>query len=213
MDDVETVVAGVALVVAAALLVAPSVLRRWHAVPRPRADLPTGPVRRGPEGWSVTVELALLWVDGGGDLRYRVRSARAPVCAAPDQVALDLADLPPDARGAVVHATSWRYEDAGHVVLTYAAVPSSPRAGDAVLVGVGVVSSTDPVRPRPPGLHQHHVVAHAARHLAYLAVHDPTVGRAAQAAPACWAALAEAVRAMPAGGHEDGHELARRWLA
>ena len=150
-------------------------------------------------GWSVGVEVALLAVDDRGRLGYRVVAGSAAPAAAPDQVALELAALPPDAAGVVVHATSWRYEDAGHLVLTYAAMPCDPRPGDTPLVGVGVLSSDDPLLPAPAGLHEHHVVAHAARHLGYLARHDRTVRACAAAAPRPWQALQQAVRDMPVG--------------
>lgn len=138
---------------------------------RPRRLVPRQPA----VGRTVTVEVALIPVDERRRLGYRLRRATAARSAAPHQVALELAELPPRTDGVVVHATNWRYEDAGHLVLTYAAMPRDRQQADASLLGVGVLSPTAPLHPTPTGLHEHHVVAHAARHLAYLAQHDQTV--------------------------------------
>lgn len=119
--------------------------------------------------------------------------------------------LQPGSPGAVVHATSWRFEDAGHLVLTYAALPCPVDGAGDVLRNTGILCSPDPLRPSPAGLHQHHVVAHAARHLAYLAEHDPTVRAAAADSPCAWSALSRTVRDMPPTDHLDAHALAWHW--
>ena len=225
MDGVQALGALVAALAAVLLVVGLAAVARLRGRPLPGQPAQPSPAARSsrvrplvprvraPGGWTVHVEVALLVVDEQGRLRYRTRRAAATTAAAPDQVALELAELPRDAPGGVVRATSWRYEDAGHLVLTYAAMPCEPGREDLDLAGVGVLCSDDPLRPAPAGLHEHHVVAHAARHLDYLAQHDQTVRDAARRAPAAWAALHGAVHDMPVTEHLDGHELARRWLA
>ncbi|MGD9529963.1 hypothetical protein [Pseudonocardia sp.] len=104
----------------------------------------------------------------------------------------------------VCHSTSWRHE-AGTVVLTYAALPD-PRPGlpAATLDAPAVLCSEDPLRPAPAGLHGHHVVAHAVRHLAYLAAHDPVVARAAAAdRTGVWRAVLHGAAGMPVGTHVE----------
>lgn len=216
MNEVLTVGALVASLTALGLLAALLIGKRLAAsLPTSTSAAPgRKPLRYAPTGrhcWSVTVEVARLGVDDHGRIAYTVASALVPTSAAPDQLALELSRLQPDSPGAVVHATSWRFEDAGHLVLTYGALPCPLDHDDNVLHGTGILCSTDPLRPAPAGLHQHHVVAHAARHLAYLAEHDPTVSNAAGAAPDAWSALCRTVQAMPPTDHLDAHALVRRW--
>jgi transposase InsO family protein len=102
-----------------------------------------------------------------------------PIGADPDAAALAVSgldrDQPPP--GAVSHATSWRAAPGGELVLTYTALPD-PASDQAVpLTAPSIICSNDPLRPVPDGLHAHHVAAHGARHLAYLARTDPAVGR------------------------------------
>jgi hypothetical protein len=79
-----------------------------------------------------------------------------------------------------------------------------------VLVDPVIVTSGDPLRPRPDGLHDHHVVAHAVWHLAVLAQRDPVVGAvAADAAHGpLFAALAGAAGVMPTATFAQAHPAA-----
>jgi hypothetical protein len=94
----------------------------------------------------------------------------------------------------VLHSTSWRWEPPGVVVLTYVAVVEDLGPDLDVLVNPLVVTSGHPLRPRPDGLHEHHVVTHAVRNLAFLAARDqswppwPPTGNTATNSPP-WAAL------------------------
>lgn len=216
MNGAQTAGAVVGAGAAGLLLAGLLLLVRVPLLPHPRDTSRrqrSAPRRGGRSGWDVTVEVARLGLAAGGALAYRVVSAPVGTSAAPDQVALDLAGLAEAGPGAVVHATSWRYEDAGHLVLTYAAVPCALDSASPVLTGTGVLCSPDPLRPTPPGLHEHHVVAHAARHLAYLAERDPVVREAVGLDAAPWQALLRTVRDMPDTEHLDTHALARRWSA
>ena len=78
---------------------------------------------------------------------------------------------------AIVHSTSWRYENDGTVVLTYVAfgeriTPKAETWGDvrtvakAQLPDLGV---TDPDHPRPKSIEHADVLSHGLRHLALLA--------------------------------------------
>jgi hypothetical protein len=74
----------------------------------------------------------------------------------------------------VLHSTSWRHDPAQGVVLTYAALPDPrPDLPAAALHAPSVVCSGDALRPTPDILHDHHIAAHAVRHLSYLVDHDP----------------------------------------
>lgn len=66
--------------------------------------------------------------------------------------------------------------------------------------------SGDPLRPTPPGLHSHHVAAHAVRHLAYLADTDPAIAALATAHPdPCWAIVRATGATTPAATHTTAH--------
>ena len=164
--------------------------------------------------WRVDLEVVLLSARPDGLLGYRVVTGRLPRGASPDLLARRLAGLddgpPPD--GAVSHATSWRWTSGGRLVLTWTAVPDRCPQAAAPLTGPSIVCSADPLLPTPDGLHLHHVAAHGARHLAYLAGNDPTVGRAAAAAPALWDAVRAAASA-PVDEHDRAHALATGWPA
>jgi hypothetical protein len=85
-------------------------------------------------------------------------------------------------------------------------------------LGFRVLSAALPAGAHPDetalalaGFHTHHVAAHGARHLAYLAETDPSVVAASAAAPELWSALAAAVDRLPVAEHERAHALARQW--
>lgn len=95
-------------------------------------------------------------------------------------------------------------------MLTYTVVPDPEPAAGTPLREPSIVCSGDPLRPSPPVLHAHHVAAHGARHLVFLADTDPTVRRAARQAPGLWAALRAAVHSLPVAEHGPAHALARQ---
>ena len=163
-----------------------------------------------PAGWDVTVEVVLLSaVDDG--LGYGIVPAPLPRGGDPDAVALAASGLDRAGRpGAVSHATSWRTGRDGRLVLTYAALPDPSPQRAVPLDAPSIVSSPDPLRPTPPGLHAHHVAAHGARHLAFLAGTDPFVAQCAAQDPDLWDRVRRVARA-PVGEHGRAHALARRW--
>lgn len=120
------------------------------------------------------VEVIGLALTAAGQLGWSLTEQAAAPGEDPDRVARRLAG-----RSALVHSTSWRWDPPGVVVLTYAAVALEPVGQADVLVDPVIVTSGDPLRPRPDGLHDHHVVAHAVWHLAVLATRDPVVAAVA----------------------------------
>jgi hypothetical protein len=78
---------------------------------------------------------------------------------------------------AIVHSTSWRYEEGGTVVLTYLAYgenvnPSVLGRKDTQAIKANElpgIGTTDPDKPRPASLAYEDVLAHGLRHLALLA--------------------------------------------
>ena len=155
----------------------------------------------------VIVEVVVLRVDPHGQLAYRVAQQQLGD-RAPDGVALDTASVThhPAQVGTVSHSTSWRY-DSGCVVLTYAVVPDpQPHLPVEPLPRVGVICSPDPLHPSPAGLHDHHIAAHAVRHLAYLWATDPTVARAAATRPQIWQALNEYATSTTVGDPHHSHQ-------
>lgn len=154
---------------------------------------------------AVLVEVLLLRADQGA-LLYRVVRAPLPAGATPDEAAREHAGGDVD----VLHSTSWRHQD-GRIVLTYAALPDPrPDRPATALWQPAIMSSGDPRVPTPPGLHLHHVAAHAVRHLAELAGRDPAVVTAAgdSADQDLWAAVAAAAARIPTGTHALAHRAA-----
>ncbi|MCU0264182.1 MAG: hypothetical protein MUF09_11040 [Candidatus Nanopelagicales bacterium] len=113
-----------------------------------------GMTARGRVGWSLAEE----WAAGGRN---------------PDAVARQIASGV--GSPVLVHSTSWRWEPPDSLVLTYAAVIDGSAVDLVELEDPVIVTSGDPLRPRPDDLHDHHVVAHAVWHLATLAGRDPAI--------------------------------------
>jgi hypothetical protein len=160
--------------------------------------------------WSVAVEALLLRRLPDGRLAFRLVSAPASADEDLDRFAHALAGPLDGAGGAVLHSTSWRVDRPGRLVVTYAALPDPEPALPAVpLVEPAVVVGPTALRPSPLELHDHHVAAHAVRHLADLAERDPVVRSAAALQPELWAAVAAtAARTPAAGSHALAHRLA-----
>ena len=95
----------------------------------------------------------------------------------PDSVARTCVD--PTATMLAVHSTSWRWQPPGTLVLTYAALLEHTELALRPLDDPVILTSGDPLRPRPTDLHDHHVVAHAVWHVAMLAERDPVFARLA----------------------------------
>lgn len=155
-----------------------------------------------PPATEVRVEVIHLALTTAGHLSWSLTQQAAAPAEDPDRVAHRLAG-----RSVVVHSTSWRWDPPGAVVLTYAAVAEQPVAQAEVLVDPIIVTSGDPLQPRPDGLHDHHVAAHAVWHLAVLAARDPVMGAVA-ADPAhqdLFAAMAQTARVTPTATFEQAH--------
>ncbi|MGH3613747.1 MAG: hypothetical protein ACRDRK_14380 [Pseudonocardia sp.] len=162
---------------------------------------------------AVAVEVLLLRLDGAGRLAYRELRAGWWPPGTPDALALRLAGIDGSAPEATVsHSTSWRCDRNGRIVLTYAVLPDpDPQQPATVLLPVGVLCSGDPLRPSPPGLHAHHIVAHAVRHLGQLAENDPAVRAAATLRRSeLWRVVTEVAAAMAVGCHEEAHSTPSR---
>lgn len=155
----------------------------------------------------VDVEVVLLRLEQPRQLCYRTLRRRLAEGETPDDVALLVAGDHPT----VSHSTSWRYEPPGLVVLTYAVLPDPDTDVAAVpLVGPAVVCSGNPARPTPANLHGHHIAAHAVRHLAYLARHDPAIANVARSSrhQELWETLHAVAAGIPSGTHAAAHQQA-----
>lgn len=160
------------------------------------------------DGPVVVVEVLFLRVSGHREAALGYRICRSPLTgsSAPDDLAVQACR----AAGAVsvVHSTSWRYEPGVGVVLTYVAVPDpEPGARAVELLAPTVVCSEDAVRPQPRDLHDHHVVAHAVRHLSELADRDPTVAAAAREDrhQDLWTCIRQVAGSVPTLTYGDAH--------
>ena len=150
--------------------------------------------------------LALRPAPGAGGLLVAALTCPTAPGEPPDLTALRLACGPAaPLAGLVCHSTSWRFAG-GRVVLTYAVLPDPAERADLHPVEeVPVLAATDPARPTPPGLHRHHVVAHALRHLTDLVATDPTVAGAAAEHPEVWRRVREqAARTRTTTRHDHG---------
>ncbi|WP_157963567.1 hypothetical protein [Actinocorallia populi] len=139
----------------------------------------------------VVVEVVVLRAVPEGGLAYR--SARGGLLPDEDPVraARRLAGA-----GEWVHSTSWRYTDEGHVVLTFAVAPEPEEWRPAKpLAETGIARGPLPGRPAPDAVSVEQVAAHAVRHLAFLAAHDPVAGGFLAGHPL----LARALEAWPGG--------------
>jgi len=153
-----------------------------------------------PGARSVLVEVVLL--RASPRLAYRVLVGHPSAAETPDAAALRVAGLPAHAwrrPDLVVHSTSWRYDTAGRVVLTYVVLPDPDVAGPATeLASPRIARGVASGRPTPARVGVDEVVAHAVRHLAFLLPTDPQVRRAVGPA-AEWAAALREWDPAPAG--------------
>ncbi|WP_371791232.1 hypothetical protein OG285_15170 [Streptomyces sp. NBC_01471] len=146
------------------------------------------------------IEALLLRHDPANGFAYRRRITPLERHANPDHTARLLAHLQEDNDRHLVHSTSWRATDNGHIVLTYLIHPD-PDPGQPALPLANphdIAHSDRPAHPTPPTLQLEHVAAHAIRHLAFLGRTDPTVTAHLAHRPHTQQALS-AVTPIPAG--------------
>ncbi|MEV4536115.1 hypothetical protein AB0J82_20200 [Asanoa sp. NPDC049518] len=130
------------------------------------------------------VEVVVLSASSGM-LRYRTVSDALPAGVHPDDLALHLSGLTLCTPGATLHSTSWRFASES-VVLTYAALPDPSPSATVPLSPDRMVTGHAALAPSPPSVDTDAVAAHAARHLALLAVTDPVIAAAASTRPDLW---------------------------
>ncbi|GAA2574511.1 hypothetical protein GCM10010435_57590 [Winogradskya consettensis] len=140
----------------------------------------------------VAVETLLIGVHDG-HLTYRAAEEGLADNEHPDAAARRLAGfgspLGSLGSGRLIHSTSWRF-DAGRIVLTYAALPDPDPATAQRFPASGAMTATGTaLDPSPPHVDRADVIAHAARHLAFLHRTDPAVAEAALEQPPLWALL------------------------
>lgn len=177
----------------------------------------TGSTPAGAARHHVQIEVIFLRHNSTSRDTLAYRLARHPL----------LEDVTPDASAAalchpsdaptvaveVLHSTSWRHNPQTGLVLTYAALPDTrPDLPAAALHAPSVVCSGDPLRPTPALLHDHHIAAHAVRHLVYLLDHDPGVASTAShpQLASLWSVMRAAASSMPTGPHALAHHAAER---
>jgi len=145
------------------------------AVSVPAVGVPAPAATSGRAG--VVIEVVHLRADMSGRWHYRRTAEDLPAWTEPDRAARSLAGLDDiSAPNAVLHSTSWRYDPAGHVVLTYAVLPDlDPEAAAKPLPSMEIARGQHHAHPAPVAAGPDHVAAHAIRHLAWLASTDPIV--------------------------------------
>lgn len=142
----------------------------------------------------VIVEVILLSLRSDGQLGTRHVEELLPAGLSPDAAAATLAGIDRGSAhtpGAVIHSTSWRPAAAG-IVLTYVALPDPDHGAvtEPVDRDSAIVCSGDLLGPSPAVVPRSAVVAHACRHLAFLATTNAAVAAELKQQPA----LLDAVR-------------------
>jgi hypothetical protein len=156
-------------------------------MPKPVNDTPAATTSAtSPPGAIVEV---ILLSEHNGTLRYRDVRAALTAGVHPDDLAKELSGLGWCTPGALLHSTSWRFED-NCLVLTYAALPDPrPQSSTRPLWCDAMIASPNPLMPSPAQIGLEAVAAHAGRHLAFLHANDDVVVEAAAALPAMWTLL------------------------
>jgi hypothetical protein len=133
----------------------------------------------------VLVEVVLLGVrptsTGVEELGFRTVCEPLSAGTEPDVVARKTSRLPVD-ESALLHSTSWRFDD-GQVVLTYVALPDPDPDAPRHRIAASVAQCDDAAHPSP-SVAVAEVAAHACRHLAFLAATDSEVRAALRRHPA-----------------------------
>lgn len=95
-------------------------------------------------------------------------------------------------KAALVHSTSWRWEEDGRIVLTYLVWAKDGSLGEGArpLPELSAPGPTDPLRPRPQDIRELDPLAHGLRHLAFLLRTSRDGAVAAALGPRAAAALA-----------------------
>jgi hypothetical protein len=112
-----------------------------------------------------------------GILFYKLAQVETVAGVSPDVTIRDFLNWgqqPP--AGAVIHSTSWRFdEETGGYVLTWAVTPDTLEGTRKTVVPLTVHQGDNSVYPCVTSSASEHAVAHAARHLSYLLHTDPVV--------------------------------------
>ncbi|MFJ4921663.1 hypothetical protein [Streptomyces sp. NPDC088725] len=139
----------------------------------------------------VLVEVLLLRHDPGEGFAYRRLVTGLDRRARPDDTARRLALLDEHDDRHIVHSSSWRATDEGHIILTYFVHPDPDpsRPGIPLTDPHDIARSPSPGRPAPPDLSLDNVAAHAIRHLAFLGRTDPAVAARLALQTHTWPAL------------------------
>jgi len=164
--------------------------RRASTVPAPEPLESREPAGTGgavpDDGVPVTIELILLGARAGA-LTFRRLTVPLPRGVEPDALARHTLGDRLD-RDAVLHSTSWRFEN-DRIVITYAVAPDpDPRAGDR-LVAEAVAQGSDGRHPHAQPDHAQ-VATHACRHLAFLMATDAAIAKASRRQPVLWRLIA-----------------------
>ncbi len=135
-----------------------------------RTDRAQDDVVDGGRGGVETMEVELVLLRAAGDgVRYRTRRIASSGRSRAGRRGARCVTSAIGATPVVCHSTSSRFEVPGRLVLTYAALPDvHVQAIRERLTSPAVVSSGDATRPTPSEVHDHHVAAHAIRHLAHV---------------------------------------------
>ena len=171
-------------------------------------SLVTGCTDRQPK---VTLELFLVSPTGDKTIAYgKLSSDLSRDSADPDAVARGL--VAPACRPAILHSTSWRWEQDGKLVLTYLAYSEDPKCGVAEpsrLAWSDLLppQSTDPQKPRPAEIREQDVLAHGIRHLTFL-VRYSVDRRIAEALSAHSLQFFQSMCGQLAGRYETAREFA-----
>ncbi|MFJ9506695.1 hypothetical protein ACIRPZ_23205 [Streptomyces anulatus] len=148
-----------------------------------------------PDTPPVTVEVLLLRHDPSEGFTYRRLITALGREVSPDRAARGLALLGEHDEMHMVHSTSWRATREGGIALTYLVHPdpAPDLPGIPLPEPHEIACSLRPGHPSPPDLEIGHVVAHAVRHLAFLAGADPAVAAHVSA----WPDLVHTLRSLP----------------
>lgn len=148
-----------------------------------------------PDAPPVAVEVVLLRHGPSEGFAYRRLITALGRGVSPDRTARSLALLGEHDDLHMVHSTSWRTTRQGGIALTYLVHPdpAPDQPGIPLPEPHEIARSSRSGHPSPPDLKISHVVAHAVRHLAFLAGTDLAVA----AHIAAWPDLAHALRSLP----------------
>lgn len=154
----------------------------------------------------VMIETLILRHDPTDGFAYRRRITPLERHANPDHTARHLAHLREDDHRHLVHSTSWRATEDGHIVLTYLIHPDPDptRPAHSLANPNDIARSTRPAHPTPSAVTLTHVAAHAVRHLAFLGRTDPAVAAHLDGRPHTQQALSSVAPVLAGRLHPEG---------